>query len=338
MRLYRTVVSFILPLAFLVSSGVRAQHASLAVSPDQAVLRFSLSQPLRSAPPEDAFPSALPGDTAAYPPPFDGYHPDSTSVRWDHALIVGGALTGTVAAIHIYQQNAWWKDRRTSFHFVDDQDYALNVDKAGHFLGGAFGAFLGEKSLEWSGVSRDGSAIWGSVLGALFELYVEVEDGYALDWGFSKGDAIGDVAGAAWTLGQHFVPILENFQPKFTYYPSKKFRDGLHHGNAIDDYEGQTYWMAVHVHGLLPKSWKPYWPEWLAIAVGASVRNMADFDGATGADKERNIIISLDYDMTKILPTDTWWMRTLAEFLNFIHFPAPAIRISPNYIAYGLYF
>lgn len=267
------------------------------------------------------------------PLPFDGYDPAHTDVQWGRVAIVGGTLGALVTGIHIYQRNAWWSDQRTSFHFTEDPIYALNVDKAGHFLGGAAGSFIGQKSLEWSGFSRDASVWGGFAMGALFELYVEFEDGFARDWGFSPGDAYADVAGAFWPVLQEYVPGVEHIQPKFSYWPSKAMRNGSHKGNAIDDYEGQTYWMGVHVEGLLPRSLKPYWPDWLAIAVGVSVRNME-----VHANKERNIILALDYDMTKIIPGDSWFMHTLKQALNYVRFPAPAIRISPNYVAYGLYF
>ena len=42
--------------------------------------------------------------------------------------------------------------------------------------------------------------------------------------------------------------------------------------------------------------------------------------------------------MTKIIPGDSWLLQALKEGLNFIHFPAPAIKISPNFVSYGLYF
>jgi hypothetical protein len=280
-------------------------------------------------------------DSIAAPVPFDGYDVNVSHWQWDRALIVGGVLGATVTGIHIYQQNAWWKDQRTSFHFQEDGTYALNVDKVGHFYGGAVGTFLGRKSLEWSGASKT-TALWGGfALGALFELYVEFEDGFARDWGFSPGDATADVLGAAWPLAQHYVPGLEHLHPKFSYWPSKAFREGRHDGNMIDDYEGQTMWMGIHVHGLLPRSWKRYWPEWLGIAVGVSVRNMPQHvDGQViyGNPLERNIILALDYDMTKIIPGDSWLLQALKEGLNFIHFPAPAIKISPNFVSYGLYF
>ncbi len=327
----RTVHTRLLPILVLClvlatrPGALRAQDSSATQAVQQATDTLSGETP--------ALHTAHPSGEASTPPvPFDGYDPNVTSIRWSHAAPIGLALAGTVTAIHIYQQNAWWKDQRTSFHFTNDPAYALNVDKAGHVFGGAFGAFLGRKSLEFSGVSRDGSIIWGSVLGALFELYVEFEDGFARDWGFSPGDAVGDVIGAAWPVGQRYVPYMEGLQPKFTYYPSRKFRDGLHEGNAIDDYEGQTYWMGIRLHDYLPRAMQRWWPDWLGIAVGLAVRNMD-----TPA-MERNVIIALDYDMVRLLPDGGWWWTAFKEALNHLHLPSPAIRISPNFIGYGLYF
>ena len=79
----------------------------------------------------------------------------------------------------------------------------------------------------------------------------------------------------------------------------------------------------------------------LGIAIGVSVRNMpitVDGQYIDLGPRQRNIIIALDYDMTKIIPGDHWLLIALKEGLNFIHFPSPAIRISPNFISYGLYF
>lgn len=299
-----------------------------------ALVALCLVLPLRLAAQSTVDPVADSAALAARPRPFEGYDPRSTNIRWDHAAIMGGAVAVTITGIHLYQMNAWWKDQRTSFHFVDDAEYALNVDKGGHVFGGALAAWLGQKSLIWCGMSDHASVLTGSVLGALFELYVEVEDGYAKDWGFSRGDAYADLIGAAWPSVQHFVPYMEFVQPKFSYFPSREYRAGTHPGNMIDDYNGQTMWVGLHVHGMLPDSWKAYWPSWLGLAVGVSVRGMH----ITDAVPERNIILSLDYDMTKIIPGDSWFLTTLKEGLNYLHFPAPAIRISPGYVAYGLYF
>lgn len=275
--------------------------------------------------------------TEYYPLPFEGYDPDRTQVQWGRFAIVGTALAATITAIHIYQRNAWWSDNRCDFHMIEDPEYALNIDKAGHFYGGALSSFIGQKSMEWTGFSRSTSVWGGFAIGALFELYVEFEDGFACNWGFSRGDAYADLAGAAWPVLQYYVPTMRHFQPKYSYWPSEEYFNGIHHGNAIDDYNGQTYWMGVHVHGLLPKTWQDYWPSWLGFAVGLAVRNVGNPDWVENP-LERHVYISLDYDFTKILPGDSWFLHTLKQALNFIHFPAPAIRISPSGVFYVLYF
>ena len=275
-------------------------------------------------------------DTNASP----DYNPNETNINWTRLGIIGGALTATVTGLHFYQQNAWWSGERQPFHVVEDPDYAKNIDKAGHFFGGAFSAFIGIKSLQWSGVAEEPSVLIGSAIGALFELYVEFEDGFAKDWGFSPGDAQADVFGALFPVAQYYLPVLRPLQPQFQYFPSKAMRDGTHHGGIfIDDYDGQTYWMAVHVADYMPDSWKTYWPEWLGIAFGVSVRGMHEADALKQYDLiERGFLIALDYDWRKILPGNSWFMQTLKQALNFLHLPSPAIKISPRYIAYGLYF
>src|SRR5258706_228656 len=65
--------------------------------------------------------------TVENPPPS----PDSTqipllnpdSIRYGRLALVGGTLLSSMAAIHIYQQNGWWKDNRAAFHFQEDLVY-----------------------------------------------------------------------------------------------------------------------------------------------------------------------------------------------------------------------
>ncbi len=328
-----TTIPVLVALLILTAPLLHGQEiATSGDAPASTVVQASMVAPVDTVAPvlRTSFLDTLAGD--AYPLPYDGYDPFHTRIHWGHAAIVTGGLTAIVGTIHFYQMNAWWKDQRGPFHFVEDNTYALNVDKGGHFFGGALASFVGKKSLEWSGVSRGSAGIWGPVLGALFELYVEFEDGFAQNWGFSPGDAYADVLGAAWIAGQECIPTMRHFQPKWSYFPSGRYLRGEHKGNAFDDYDGQTYWMGVHVWELLPTAWKSYWPSWLAIAVGVSVR------GVGQEKQERSVILALDYDFTKIIPGDSWFMQSLKELLNFFHFPAPAIRISPDYLAYGLYF
>jgi hypothetical protein len=237
---------------------------------------------------------------------------------------VGGVFLGTGIAVHIYQRNAWWKDQRRSFHFVNDNDYALGIDKIGHFYAGSLLAHAFSAGLEAGNIQSEQAAIYGSLASFLFEFYVEIEDGYGPDWGFSLGDLAGDFAGAAFSLGQYYIPFLKNFHPRFSYIPSQKYRDGLHRGNMIDDYEGQKYWIAFRMKQLLPDVVSQYWPSFLMLSAGMGVR---DLDGGGGGARE--FYIAFDLDAEEIPLYGRGW-QFVKNTLNYFHFPMPGIRITPD--------
>jgi len=154
--------------------------------------------------------------------------------------IIGGALLTTGLIIDYYQRNAWWLGERAPFHFQNDWEYALNVDKVGHIYATALTQHIFQKSLEWSGVSESKSVWYGAGLALMFELYIETQDGFHKQWGFSPGDAMGDAVGAVYPVLQHNIPPLKNVKFKWSYWPSKDLRDGKKQ-MIIDDYKGQTY-------------------------------------------------------------------------------------------------
>lgn len=259
------------------------------------------------------------------------------SVDVGKVLIVGGLLAGSMVAIHVYQQNGWWADNRASFHFQEDLTYGLWVDKIGHFYGATVFAYAIQQSLEWGNVPPVSALWWGSGGALLIETYVEMEDGFST-WGFDRVDFAFDVAGAAWPIARHYVPYLNNFDLKFSYHSSPLlgekggvgFRGQKH--LMFDDYEGQTFWLSVKMHNLLPEPVDIYWPDFLCLAVGYGARDIAT------PDPYPVVFISADLDMTKIIPPTTSFLTTLGEALNFIHIPMPAVRVSPGVVWYGLYF
>ena len=266
---------------------------------------------------------------------------DSTTaqegVNTARLVLVGGLTAAAMVGIHVYQQNGWWKDNRSSFHFQEDLDYGLWVDKLGHFYGASVMTFIMSKSLEWANLSPEQSIWYGATGAVLFQTYVEVQDGFSA-WGFDRVDFAANVAGALYPVAQFYWPPLKDFNMKFSYHPSDLINQpggvgfqGQKH-ILFDDYEGQTLWLSVYVNSLLPGSVESLWPDWLALAVGYGVRDVAT------PDPYSIVMLSLDYDLTKIIPQDTAFLRLLSEALNFIHWPAPAVRISPNAVWYGLYF
>jgi hypothetical protein len=245
--------------------------------------------------------------------------------------IIGGALLTTTLIINYYQQNAWWLGERAPFHFQNDWTYALNADKVGHIYATSAAQHIFQKSLEWSGLSETKSIWYGAGLALVFELYIETQDGFHKEWGFSPGDAMGDAIGAFYPVLQHYVTPLKNVKFKWSYWPSKDLRDGKKQ-MFIDDYEGHTYWLSVSFYDWLPKSVQSWWPSFLGIAGGYAVRNL---NGAGGGEKQ--FYIAFDYDLTK-LPGDSWILRALKETGNFFHFPAPALRITPTATFFVIYF
>jgi hypothetical protein len=262
---------------------------------------------------------------------------DSTRINTARFAIVGGTLLGGMTAIHLYQMNGWWKDNRRSFHIREDLTYGMSVDKLGHFYGGAVLTFIFSKSLRWANFSESSARWWGAGGSLLFQTYVEVEDGFS-EWGFDRVDWATDVAGAFYPVVQYYVPVLQNFNLKFSYHPSDLLDSGAGIGFRgqkhimFDDYEGQTIWLSANVHNLLPERLQPYWPAWLCLAVGYGARDVGT------AHPYRVYFLALDLDVTKILPRNSGFFQTLGEALNYIHLPMPAVRVEPGAIWYGLYF
>ncbi len=258
------------------------------------------------------------------------------SVNYTRLAILGGGLL-TVGVVHqLYVQNAWWKDYRGPFHFREDLHYARNVDKVGHFYAGMLTSFLGGRAMEWSGFRPEKAVWYGAALGSLFELYVEVQDGFSTLWGFDRVDAAADIAGAFFPVAKYYAPFLENVDVKFSYLPSNAEppRGGPFQNQkrlVVDDYEGQRFWISFKVGNLLPNPLKSVWPDFLGIALGLGVRDLEHNGG------QLQWYVALDYDLTK-LPGDSGFLKALKEGLNFIHLPSPAIRFSPSMILYGLYF
>jgi len=310
--------------------------AALSVSPATAASRFGHSEFTPVVRPALHSPQAL--LIAGTDRPETDSSDTRSDINWTRMSLVCGSFAALITGIHVYQQSGWWKDNRAPFHFQEDLEYGLWVDKIGHFFGASLFAFIARQALEWAGMSEE-SALWYGAGGALlFQTYVEIQDGFSL-WGFDRVDFAADVAGAAWPVARYYYPPLRRFDLKFSYYPSRTLHEHSDAGGfqgqqhlIFDDYEGQTFWLSMKVHDFLPSKAKSYWPDFLCLAVGYATRNVA------GTDAYPVFLLGLDLDMTKIIPGDTAFLRAIAEALNFFRLPLPALRISPGTVWYGVYF
>ncbi len=247
------------------------------------------------------------------------------------------SLASAITLLHIYQYNAWWKNQRVRFHVIEDASYQADFDKAGHTFGAYYSSHFFDEAYTWAGMDSAQATLFGALSGAIWEFYVEIEDGFARDWGFSRGDAKADLAGATFYLLRNRIPFLRNFNYKWFYVPTDKLLKNQpdipgQTVNAIEDYGGQSYYLTMDIHGMLPEAAKPYWPKWLNLALGVGGYNINTVNtdyrlGDAFIYRKKAWYISLDYDMEKLIPESSIGIiNFLRRGLNYWHFPAPAYR------------
>lgn len=246
----------------------------------------------------------------------------TTQIDIGKALLYGGAYSLAVGAAQYYQYQAFWADR-LSFRIIEDGDLELGADKCGHVFAGYFMSKFSTDILLTVGFSEDMATIGGGLMGLGYQFFVEVQDGYGKNWGFSPSDMIANTIGAGLHIGQRYVPGLQYVKMKAEFYPAPWFGEKTRKGSStpIDDYSAWTWWLSLDVHGILPDAAKPYWPSWLNLAFGYASRNL-EWDG----EQSRRYIISLDYDLEKLLPDGVPFWNWLRQYLNILKLPAPALE------------
>jgi hypothetical protein len=251
--------------------------------------------------------------------------------------VLGIAGAGIFTGMHIYYSNTWWKDQRKYFKFAEDGFYARNMDKASHVFTANFFTEATAAAYEWAGMKPGNALLWGAVTSMAYETYIEINDGFAPNWGFDWVDMWSNFAGALYPFLQREFKALENVNVKWSFKPDWLKKKSAGGDDLLDDYTNMTFWLSINPEIILPKSVTrgKLYPNFLAVALGMSVKNASHKTGSTKAYTEW--FISLDWDLKK-LPGKSDFMVKLKRILNFYHFPAPAVRISPSGIWYGLYF
>jgi hypothetical protein len=260
------------------------------------------------------------------------FDPLSAKLNYPVLAGLGTVYLGSAVAVHIYQRNAWWKDERTGFHFQNDWPYARWSDKIGHFFAASLLVHAFSAGLEAANFQTEQAMLYGTAAALAFQFYVEVQDGFGAQWGFSPGDAIANTLGAGYALSQYYFPYLRNFQFKYSYYPSPEMRRGEHKGNIFDDYEGQRHWLSFRMKNLLPGDAADIWPSFLNLAVGMGVK---DLDGSGGGRTE--IFIALDLNVLD-LPLHGRFGNFIKNTLNYFRLPMPGVRVSPDAAFFVLLF
>ena len=271
---------------------------------------------------------------------------DSLKLNKKRVFIVGSSLAGALGGSYLYVQNSWWSEKQEPFHFDDGADltYALNVDKVGHFMGGLEAADVFSSSMKWAGMQEEQALWYGAAFGSGLQLAIEMKDAYAPYWGFSKWDLALGSAGSLFPVAQYYNDDLKAINFKFSYYKQSDIyweldRQREKEPNKYawqDDYPNQTYWLAVDVNHFTETC---CWPDWLNLAIGFGLDDTQYLnENNTKMGGNNEWYIALDYDIPKMLkkwnsPTG----KKVKHWLNYIHLPAPTIRISPKLEFYPLF-
>ncbi len=243
------------------------------------------------------------------------------------AGVASATLVAYGAAYWLVLDKGWWYEDDNVFHFENDFDYALNLDKFGHF---AFGVLVGESFYEgyhWAGLSEFKSYLFAGLSAFATHVAIDIKDGFAPQWGFSVFDVLSGTLGGFLPMAERYVPLFKYVDLKWSYWiNTRAYYDQSETGVFSDDYVNQTFWASFKVHRMLPAAIRDYYPGWLALAVGLSIDERV-FTGEPNPHRE--VYVALDYDLEAFRPQQRW-ARTLVKYLNYIKFPAPTLQVYPD--------
>lgn len=267
---------------------------------------------------------------------------DSTvNITGRKILVAGGTVAFTTGSL-IYLNNEWYSPYNTGrFHFFNDNGEWLQMDKLGHVYSTYQTGRLMMESCSWAGFNNNQKFAAGAY-GLLYLSAIEIMDGYSRGWGFSWGDMLANVSGAALVITQEAIWKEQKFNLKFSYsesglakYNSSLLGEDLY-SRIIKDYNGQSYWLSFGPAAFIKK--ETNFPQWLNIAIGYGANGMLgghynnvevrdDNGNPVEIKRSRSYYLSLDLNLTKI-KTKSKFLKTVFSVVNILKFPAPALELS----------
>lgn len=263
---------------------------------------------------------------------------DTLNIKRQKAVFVSEAAFSAISLVGLNQ--LWYANYpRSNFHFINDNQEWLQMDKAGHVFSAYHIGRLGSEMLQWSGSGTKQQLIYGAGLGFAFLTAVEVLDGFSSEWGASTGDVIANASGTALYVSQELLWKEQRITPKFSFHTTRfaQYRPEVLGSNfseqILKDYNGQTYWLSANLKSFFKEA---KIPKILNIAIGYGADGMLtgkDENSVIISDlnqpKSRQFYLSLDLDLTKI-ETKSHFLKTFFSVFSVLKIPAPTIEYSAN--------
>ncbi len=280
--------------------------------------------------------------------------------------LVSGMIAGLYATANAWWSAAWYsQSEREKFHLFNDWGEWNQMDKLGHAYSCYFESKWHYDLYRWAGV-KEKNAIWiGMLMGNMWQLSIEVNDGFQKKWGFSWGDIVMNVSGSLLFGIQQYLWHDQKITMKMSAFPVNynKYNDPMVKARAdklygtsftetlLKDYNGITFWWSVSP-GAFIKNPKSKFPKCLQVSFGYGASGMlggykniwnknnlssddlenvdpADIVDRTDIQRLHRFYFSFDIDWTK-LPVKKHWAKGLMKVLNIIKLPAPAIEFNNN--------
>jgi hypothetical protein len=266
------------------------------------------------------------------------FKPSTTynSGRVNGTIIVESAI-GTAVTIGL--NYLWYKKfAHSKFHYFNDNNEWLNVDKVGHATTAYNIAAIQSDVLHWGGVRSGTAALAGTATALAFMSMIELLDGHSEKWGFSKGDMLANLAGCLLFEGQQLLWKQQRISLKFSYhgtifpsYHPAELGSNLPQ-RMLKDYNGQSYWLSFNIASFLPAS--SHFPQWLNLSAGygaegmvGAVKNPKEVNGKPVPEfrRYRQFYLSFDTDLYRMDGLSPL-ASTLLKVNRTIKTPAPALE------------
>ncbi len=260
---------------------------------------------------------------------------------------IGVAWSGSMIGL----SQVWYKDvPKSSFHFFNDGNEWLQMDKMGHIYTANKLSSLTYDLFHWSGWNNTSATLMGFGVSTGYQLTLELLDGFSRDWGFSWWDVAANTFGSSLFLAQQLTWKEQRILMKFSYHPTTYAKErpsvlgSTFTERLLKDYNGQTYWLSINLSTFGRNN--PL-PKWLCFSLGYSVDGkingvLNDYTNLSDPSKsfhaQREFLMSLDIDFSRI-KTKKPWLNVLLKQFNYIKIPFPALRWKGD-VFYGhwLYF
>jgi len=264
-------------------------------------------------------------------PPSDQFRPDRLKkVVWTESAVF------VLTSVGLYF--LWYKKfPKSRFHLLNDNREWLQMDKLGHATTAYNISVMQHDLLRWSGVNQNKAILSSAFTSLAFLSIVEVMDGFSRDWGFSGGDMLANISGAAlfaaqqhaWGQQRVGLKFSASFSTYAIYNPKQlgnKWAERL-----MKDYNGQTYWLSVNLRSFMKT--ESTFPAWLNVAAGmgadgmiGALKNPVEINGKEipSFKRTRQFYLAPDADLHRIRSVQA--LNAPLFLLQYFKMPAPAIE------------